>query len=410
MAGRGKRIKRDSLAYACQANHYDWAYPREKWTVCGNKFMSLPEIRQEEERLRNEDAVNARAARKRKHQAARISILLEEEDQTGDAAFHENNDMMNKQNALSSDDCHKECGETAPSCLFAMAPTAHADNHPEILQQLQEKVALLEKEIARLQKSEYRWKMRYNHITREEMVEKYCTATEWADKATEYVMQLEDKFMVVCGRRGENARHEYRKAFAFSMWTNESSFYEYLRPLLVAHVKKHLRDTVFHPAKILMRMDLAGGTLSMEGLEVLRMCETDGRKYVRNTVICSPADIKCCCAKVDTLAKSVLPYEHGFLDEDNGGGEYIQWDPRHLLAGMISAYQLTEVAKDRPVEVHIAIDGANLSKNWNHLTAGAKQGDNAAFCPRRQQLIYGNTDTATIQSRDHCFPYIIAMV
>jgi len=71
----------------------------------------------------------------------------------------------------------------------------------------------------------------------EEMVENYCTATEWADKATKYVMQLEDKFMVVCGQQGENARHEYRKVFAFSMWTNEISFYEYLHPLLVAHVK-----------------------------------------------------------------------------------------------------------------------------------------------------------------------------
>jgi len=31
----------------------------------------------------------------------------------------------------------------------------------------------------------------------------------------------------------------------------------------------HLHQTVFHPAKILMLMDLAGGMLSMEGLEVL---------------------------------------------------------------------------------------------------------------------------------------------
>ncbi len=119
----------------------------------------------------------------------------------------------------------------------------------------------------------------------------------------------------------------------------------------------------------------------MEGLQVLHMCETDGEKYVWNTVICCAADIKCCCAKVDTLTKSVVPYKHGFLDEDNGGGEYIQWDPWHLLAGMTRAYQLADVAKERPVEVHIAIDGAMLSKIWNHLTAGAKKGDNAAFCP-----------------------------
>jgi len=155
---------------------------------------------------------------------------------------------------------------------------------------------------------------------------------------------------------------------------------------------------------------MAGGTLSMEGLEVLRLCETDGKKYVRNTIICSSADIKRCCAKVDFLSRSVVPYEHGLLDNANGGGEYIQWDPPHLLAGMIKAYQLDNVAKERSVEVHIAIDGAMLSKNWNHLTAGVKQADNAAFCPRRQQLIYGNTDGATIQSRDHCFPFIIALV
>ncbi len=41
--------------------------------------------------------------------------------------------------------------------------------------------------------------------------------------------------------------------------------------------------------------------------------------------------------------------------------------------------------------------------------AGVKQGDNAAVCPRRKHLIFGNVDETTIQSRDHCFPYIMAM-
>jgi len=72
-----------------------------------------------------------------------------------------------------------------------------------------------------------------------------------------------------------------------------------------------------------MQMDLAGGMLSMEGLEVLQMCETDGKRYVRNTIICSSADMKCCCVKVDKLAKMIVPYEHGHLDEANGGGEFI---------------------------------------------------------------------------------------
>jgi len=51
MAGQGNRVKHDSQAYACQANHYDWAYPREKWTVVGNHFMPIHKIEKEEERL-----------------------------------------------------------------------------------------------------------------------------------------------------------------------------------------------------------------------------------------------------------------------------------------------------------------------------------------------------------------------
>ncbi len=129
-----------------------------------------------------------------------------------------------------------------------------------------------------------------------------------------------------------------------------------------------------------------------------------------NTIICSSANIKHCCTKVNLLSKSIVPYKHGLLDKENGGGEYVQLDPPHLLAGMISAYQLANVAQERPVEVHIAIDGAMLSKNWNHLMAGVKQADNAAFCLCRQQLIYGNMDDATIQSRDHCFSFIITTV
>jgi len=208
------------------------------------------------------------------------------------------------------------------------------------------------------------------------------TPVECATRAVERLMQSENQFVEICGRWGDNARKEDRKAVAKLIWENESTFYENLHPLIIDHVKKHLHETVFHPSKILMRMDMAGGTLSMEGLEVLRMCETDGQKYVRNTILCCSADLKRCCAKVDALAKSVVPYEHGCLDDENGGSEYIEWESRHLLSGMIQAYQLTEVAKARPVEVHIAIDGAMLSKNWNHLTAGVKQGDTAAFCPR----------------------------
>jgi len=82
MAGNGKRIRCNSHAYAFQFNHYDWAYPHEKWTVSGNKFMTVEEICQEEDRIQKQELANAQALQKQKHQmiSLSLSLALEEED------------------------------------------------------------------------------------------------------------------------------------------------------------------------------------------------------------------------------------------------------------------------------------------------------------------------------------------
>jgi len=393
--------------------------------------MSVVDIKKEEERCRHKDESERRALRKRKHEVTASDVALinanEEEDSVGTTGNHKEekavvNEMEEKNEGVleyeRSDVDFSEIPQevvivgTTNEFVDSVEPRIEANDPTETIAKLQERVAALKKELRGTQQNSQRWKRNCmekvvtDQIGREEGG---VHLVEWASKAVEQLMYSEDQYMCISRQRSEKACKDYRNAIALSIWTNGSTFYEYLRPLLITYVKHHLRETVFHPAKILMQMDLAGGTLSMEGLKVLRRCETDGKKYVRNMIICSSADLKCCCVKVDTLAKHIVPYEHGHLDEANGGGEFIQWEPRHMMAAMINAYQLTEVAKQRPVEIHVAIDGAMISKNWNHLTAGAKQGDNAALCPRRKQLIYGNVDETTVQSRDHCFPYIMAM-
>jgi len=67
--------------------------------------------------------------------------------------------------------------------------------------------------------------------------------------------------------------------------------------------------------------------------------------------------------KVDRLAQCIVPQEHGQHNACNGGGKFVQWDARQMMATMITAYKLGEVAKERPVEVHLVLDGAQLSKN-----------------------------------------------
>jgi len=69
MSDGGKQIKRDSHVYACQANHYNWVYPQEKWVVMGNWFLTVDEIHQEEERWCWEIEGEKRACKKHKYEA-----------------------------------------------------------------------------------------------------------------------------------------------------------------------------------------------------------------------------------------------------------------------------------------------------------------------------------------------------
>jgi len=156
MAGQGNRIKRDSQEYACQANHYDWAYPREKWTVIGNHFMPVHEIQKEEERLQKEEAANARRSCKRKH-AISISFPLEDEDEVGDVCHYDKNVAKDTRKEGSPDTSDVEDAEKYGGSAAAVMPlmltsdrndSIVGNNHPELLQQLREKVEHLEKEVA----------------------------------------------------------------------------------------------------------------------------------------------------------------------------------------------------------------------------------------------------------------------
>jgi len=60
--------------------------------------------------------------------------------------------------------------------------------------------------------------------------------------------------------------------------------------------------------------------------------------------------------------KVLCHIECGHLGNANGGGDFIQVESRHMMAEMINAYQVTEIARERPVVVHVANDGAMFQK------------------------------------------------
>ena len=85
---------------------------------------------------------------------------------------------------------------------------------------------------------------------------------------------------------------------AQALWNQEVN-----QPELLKLSRKYFRDTVFTPFNVLREMDLAGGTLSYEGLDILRRVETAGLKRFRVSMIPSKSEeIKRMAAMIEWYA------------------------------------------------------------------------------------------------------------
>jgi len=160
-SGGGNRISRDSRYFACQANHYDWVYPREKWTVLGgNQFMSVDEICKEEQRSQRESELEKRGSKKRKHHIMIREVATIDDDESDSVIIAEN--AADKSGDVS---CDKEYSN-APSEVVVLAASSKA---ADILEQqqsttiadLEKQVAALEKQLHQARQNAEHWKTRY---------------------------------------------------------------------------------------------------------------------------------------------------------------------------------------------------------------------------------------------------------
>jgi len=168
---------------------------------------------------------------------------------------------------------------------------------------------------------------------------------------------------------------------------------------------RFIHHTIYSLANVLKAMDLAGGTLSMEAIEVLHTLEHQGWNWFK-CLLPSPAAIKKVSLQVEYFVKRVCPFKHGILKE---GGEFVLWNPEQMVALVLKGFGLEEQAKTRSVSINQAIDSANLSKNLSHTTFGCKVCDMGAYCFTTKKRLYGSTDATSIQSRNNCFPFMILM-
>jgi hypothetical protein len=173
---------------------------------------------------------------------------------------------------------------------------------------------------------------------------------------------------------------------------------------IIESSKKWLRKNVFTPYNILKRMDFAGGTLSYEGIEILRLCETDGKKYYQGSLLPSSADIKRFAVIVGKAGAHIAPFD--LIDTEHGEG--IAFDRKKTVMASLKAFGLSEIAKVRRVLIGESIDGSNITKHIHHTMGGFKILDPAAKCPITKNLLLSD-GPGHVQSRNNCIPLMIIM-
>jgi hypothetical protein len=132
----------------------------------------------------------------------------------------------------------------------------------------------------------------------------------------------------------------------------------HLRRVAVTVARVYFRTYVFTPLRILEAMDLAGGQLSYKGIGVFRQVESRGEEYFRGCVP-STTTIRNVGSKVEILANSLCPIDYFSIP---GQGEAFRFKIVPMVTAILKAYSLYDAAKERPVCLNVAMDGANLGK------------------------------------------------
>jgi hypothetical protein len=169
--------------------------------------------------------------------------------------------------------------------------------------------------------------------------------------------------------------------------------------------KEVFRESIFCPFKILREMDARGGVLSYEGLEVLRVVETQGKKRFRQGLIPCSATMKRAASVVEFWAKDKLPYTVSSID----CGEMVVFNADKVLELAVKALGLAEAAKTRSVRFSRCADGAALTKNMGHVIYGIKGNDKGARDPVSSICNIDSRDEQVLQSRNFVFPLVMVM-
>jgi hypothetical protein len=179
---------------------------------------------------------------------------------------------------------------------------------------------------------------------------------------------------------------------------------------ILKQAKRYFKEEVYTPWKILRCMDVNGGKISLESIDLLRTIETDGKKYVSDTILWSSSTIKRVAKLVEEYANRIgLPFSIDRCPENIGSGEVISFEPVPIMKLVLKATALFEEAKKRRITMPQSCDGTQVSKNLGVIIYGIKIADRAAVCPLSKRPVWlheadGQSAQSLIQSYENCIP------
>jgi hypothetical protein len=157
-------------------------------------------------------------------------------------------------------------------------------------------------------------------------------------------------------------------------------------------------------------IDLSGSLINLSAYDTLRKGiegDASGKVERNGGWLASKYHVMKCMTAVETAAQEHIPIKKDLELPANVDGVQFEYEP--LLAYLLKLYKLDDVARDPnelPVEFSITLDGADLSRNISHVTAGIKINDPRAIDPK-SGIPIGQDHSMPVQSRELCYPFKI---
>jgi len=176
-------------------------------------------------------------------------------------------------------------------------------------------------------------------------------------------------------------------------------------PEIIKLSKAWFRKNVFTAFEMLKQMDIRGGTLNYESISVLNDVETaaecsEGLGWM-GRLLPTPASLQHVAQKLEKEGETLCPFE--LISTDFGEG--VEFDYAKTTRLVIDAFGLSEIGKERPINVSASIDAAKLTKNITHTSAGLKMTDVQGRDPfkNKRSFISDENSLRDLQSRNTIF-------